>query len=660
MGLSDWLLLTAGPLTMRFEARNAFLRHIRLGDTEVLRGVYAAVRDPHWSTIEPRVRIQVLDRKADSFFVLYEADARDGDIRLQWTGTIRGSADGVIRLGFDGRARSTFMHNRIGFCILHPAAECAGRPCRIEHVDGTIEAGAFPKEIAPHQPFLNIRAITHQVADGVSAEVRMQGDVFEMEDQRNWTDASFKTYSGPLSRPHPRQMAAGTEVRQAVTLTLHRATAGAITRAISLRGRDTITGAAPVQIRQSARQIELRLGAASRSGYSAPGIGYGLRSRSNPLSEPQVELLQALRPAHVRVTLDLSEGQWQSDLEGAAGVASLLNCPIELVALIPQGSADEEQLRPLRDKLNERRPELARILLMPDASSVTPAPLVLAGKQLAKDLGLDVPVGGGTLRYFTELNRNRPVPGAFDVVAYSFNPQVHAFDNLSMVESLPTQGETVRNVREFLPDARVAVGPITLRPRLIRAEGGRLVEGPPDSRQKELFAAVWTLGSIKYLAEARAESLTYYEFTGDRGIMAGASLQVHPLYHPFADLAEMSGGEVLDVESSQPLEVEAFALRSEGRLRILLANMSAQDQVIGVRLTQAVARSGVRVRTLDEASVGVATAHPGRWRAEGFKPLQLDSDPVDSGSLREFTLSLSRHAYVCVDLDAALGSRVTG
>ena len=29
------------------------------------------------------------------------------------------------------------------------------------------------------------------------------GDVFEMEDQRNWTDASFKTYCTPLRQPFP-------------------------------------------------------------------------------------------------------------------------------------------------------------------------------------------------------------------------------------------------------------------------------------------------------------------------------------------------------------------------------------------------------------------------------------------------------------------------
>mgnify|MGYP006195238293 CR=1 FL=1 len=46
------------------------------------------------------------------------------------------------------------------------------------------------------------------------------GDVFEMEDQRNWTDASYKTYVRPLALPWPYTLEAGTELEQAVTPSL--------------------------------------------------------------------------------------------------------------------------------------------------------------------------------------------------------------------------------------------------------------------------------------------------------------------------------------------------------------------------------------------------------------------------------------------------------
>jgi hypothetical protein len=48
--------------------------------------------------------------------------------------------------------------------------------------------------------------------------LRFAGDVFEMEDQRNWTDASFKTYGRPLARAFPYRIGPGERVRQSVTI----------------------------------------------------------------------------------------------------------------------------------------------------------------------------------------------------------------------------------------------------------------------------------------------------------------------------------------------------------------------------------------------------------------------------------------------------------
>ena len=41
-----------------------------------------------------------------------------------------------------------------------------------------------------------------------------------MEDQRNWTDASFKTYSTPLELPFPVELSAGEQIRQRFVLGL--------------------------------------------------------------------------------------------------------------------------------------------------------------------------------------------------------------------------------------------------------------------------------------------------------------------------------------------------------------------------------------------------------------------------------------------------------
>ena len=54
----------------------------------------------------------------------HEADA---DLFV-WKGVIEGDEQGTITYTMDGVARSTFLRNRIGFCVLHPS-DCAGARC---------------------------------------------------------------------------------------------------------------------------------------------------------------------------------------------------------------------------------------------------------------------------------------------------------------------------------------------------------------------------------------------------------------------------------------------------------------------------------------------------------------------------------------------------
>src|SRR3954452_2148159 len=86
--------------------------------------------------------------------------------------------------------------------------------------------GTFPHEIAP-QPFVDgsyrpmIEAFSElqaELSGGIVVDVSLEGELFELEDQRNWTDASFKTYPTPLARSEPRTLRQGEAVRQRLTM----------------------------------------------------------------------------------------------------------------------------------------------------------------------------------------------------------------------------------------------------------------------------------------------------------------------------------------------------------------------------------------------------------------------------------------------------------
>ncbi|MBK5292769.1 MAG: hypothetical protein JJE04_13975 [Acidobacteriia bacterium] len=597
------MLLRAGPLSMVFEPELAFLRYVKYHDTEILRGLYAAVRDRNWGTVPPKVSGLRLEQQRDRFLLRFEVDCSEGPIRYRWQGTLAGEPDGTLRFDFAGIAGSNFARNRIGFCVLHGPG-VAGQPVKAEKVSGEVSAGRFPSEISPNQPFFDLRALTHPLEAGLEAEVRMTGDTFEMEDQRNWTDASYKTYCTPLATPFPAEVKAGDGVQQSVVM--------------RLKGTPRQQGSAP----DRTGVIELKVGA--NKTMPVPALGLGISSAADSLSASEIARLKKLALSHLRADVKLSESDFARVLGRAAGQARALGVSLELAIHLDR--KPEEELKALALEIGKTKAPVHRYLVFHKQEKSTTAKwMEMARKHLGQS---GAKFASGTDAYFTELNRGRPPLASSDMVTYSINPQVHAFDNLSLVETLEMQAVTLASARAFCGSLPVVVSPVTLKPRFNpnATAGTSLHQGPlqdlpqeVDARQPSLFAAAWTLGSLKYLTDGGASSATFYETTGWRGVMetaAGSKLPqkfpsragtVFPLYHVLAGMAGFTGGEMVPVVSSSKMEVEAVLLRKSGKRRLMVANLTDQPRVVRVPADLGAA---VRVRMLDEYSAQDAMRKP--------------------------------------------------
>jgi hypothetical protein len=97
------------------------LRYIRFGESEVLRRVYIALRDQNWHTLLLQISNLRQNISGDSFSIEFDAESRQGGVDFFWKGTIHGDADGTVAFTMNGEARSTFMRNRLGLCVLHPS-----------------------------------------------------------------------------------------------------------------------------------------------------------------------------------------------------------------------------------------------------------------------------------------------------------------------------------------------------------------------------------------------------------------------------------------------------------------------------------------------------------------------------------------------------------
>jgi D-apionolactonase len=263
---------------------------------------------------------------------------------------------------------------------------------------------------------------------------------------------------------------------------------------------------------------------------------------------------------------------------------------------------------------------------------------------------------GGTEIYFTEINRTRPQADTWDGVCYSITPQVHAFTDVDIVENLDAQAETVRSALALGEGKPVVVSPITIRRRVNFHATAVEPEAPPgelpdavDVRQPSLLGAAWTAGSLKYVSEAGASAVTYYETAGWRGVVEreeGSRLpekfhsapgQVFPLYHPLADVAGWRGAEVVECISGDPLAAVALAVRREDeRLSLLVANLAERDQDVGVGPLPA---GSVAMRRLNESTAERAGAEPRAFRS-GVEPVATDG---------ELTLRLQPYEVVRID-----------
>ena len=574
-------ILKAGKLTAYLAGGN--LRTITYEGVEVLRAISYLVRDRDWGTYDPTLSDLAVTETETGFTVAYTARciSPDGSL-LDISAAIEGSAGG--RLTFTGTARSAtgFETNRCGFCILHPIVGVAGTPVTVEHVDGSNKATDMPDLIEPWQPFKDMRAITHTAFSGVSVECRMEGDVFEMEDQRNWSDASYKTYVRPLALPWPYRIPADQPVRQQITLTItdSRTAAGTPAAAagtgIIRLAPGTVTGIMPaIGLLITPEEAEASLAALQQP--DAPGVQ---------------ELLFHFDPA---------AGHDRSAFTNFAEFAAIHAGTTTLEIAVPCQ-------RPLDEEMQEIAAGMRAAGFTPDAIMVCPSidrqstppgsrwpdcpPLEDVYAAAAKSFP-GIRLGGGMLSYFTELNRKR-VPGEnLAFISHCTNPIVHAADDLSVMQTLEALPFITRSVRAIYGDKAYRIGPSTIPMRqnpygsrtMDNPDGARIPMANRDPRHTGQFAAAFAAGYAASTLDASLETLTLSALTGPFGLYPGRNRPIEeggkrPLHAVVKGLAELAGQKWQAVTSSDPGKVMAFTVKRAAGETIWIVNLTAQERSV--------------------------------------------------------------------------------
>lgn len=605
-------VLRAGPLSAELD--NGQLRYVRLGDVEVLRAIAFLVRDENWGTFAPDLRDLKIAESAGGFAVSYKASCADASRRIDYQATITGKADGSLRFEATATPATDVLTNRTGFIVLHPLNGVAGRPVRVEHVDGRTVTDVFPAIIDPVQPFYDIRSLSHEVVPGVWATCRMEGDTFEMEDHRNWTDASYKTYVRPLALPWPYTLPKGGTFTQSVTLDF----SGPLPKA---------AGAGAVA------PVAVTLGAATPA--RMPKLGLGVPAEEAQHALQAGDLLKAIAPRWLVCHVDLRAGHGPKEIAAYKALGEKTGAEVVLEIVIPGQAAPATELAPVAEAVRAAGLALAAVAVSPAADlkavlpgskgpDVPPAETIYVAARAAFP---GVKLGGGMFSYFTELNRKRPPAGLLDYVTHTTCPAVHAPDDRSLMETLEALQYVVQSTRGFIGGTPYRVGPSAIGCRdnpygkatSPNPDNGRVCLTRSDPRQRGMFGAAWTLGYIANFARGGVEAIAMGAPTGPFGVIYRrtesaqpyfddvAEATLYPVFHVLAGLTGAEGAQVLDATPSRSGVVETLAYRDAGGTTLWLANLTAEAQEVALSGLPA---ARARLAILDESVFRRATSDP--------------------------------------------------
>lgn len=500
---------------------------------EIVRGLTYLVRDVNWATCPADIRMDL--EQPDRIELTGTID--EDDIRFSYSITVLLDDTGTLHVQSRGKALAPFDTNRIGLTILHPMPNTVGRPLMIEHADKSQTRTVFPIAIQPDQPALNISKLRYPLSGSESVMISFNAtlpdsssDSFEMEDQRNWGDASYKTYSGSLLAPWPYAVKQDDCFEQAIRISIEPGVAGEQTPAAT-----RITDRA---FRLPALGVNLPLGRAGEalqnlSRYGAP----------NP----------AFVSAYLRTdTLDAAE------IETVKAVVGHLSCPLRLELEVHGDPA--AAIKGAAAKLNDAGLDVSHILACPAPylKSYQPAgawpdvePLDVFYARL-REAFPEAEIGGGMLTYFTELNRRWPPLAPIDFIGHAYCPIIHAADNrtiLQNIATLPLIAETIAVKAPSVPydllsaSLSMRSNPYGAAP-MVNRRGRQIPMADADPREAGEFAAIWMLEVARALAGTHVRSCCLGALAGPSSLYDDANSDGRrPAFRAFEALANIADAD---------------------------------------------------------------------------------------------------------------------
>lgn len=545
---------SVGPVSFLVDA--ADVRNLCWAGQEIVRRIFVTVRDNQWREVSPTAWSCRSILNEGSLRVHLTARHEDPQIRFAWRGCFM--VDPTTRemsFSLAGKVLDDMEVNRLGLVVLHPLDALLGGSITVSGPTG-VETLAIREQIHP-QPMVDglptgmtipFHTQVAHLSNGDSLRFNFSGELFEIEDQRNFGDASFKSYCPPLAAGFPRLLQAGTrvthEVRCVASVAGNETTVSGHSDALVLPALRRVYGPPPVGIHEPA------MGDAASTGLLASA--YFRHLRADVAADASVD-------SFTTVCAQLAGGQ---GLELGLVVGPDDEVADELIAAI----------------CAERR--LTRLLLVEEGPSVIRREVAERVCAALHRRGCGVPVFTAVDGYFVDVNRGVVVETVGDGMAIAVCPSVHSGDVLTVTENVAALPYVVSTAQDLFPGRDIAVSPLTLR-----------LGPPPEPEVYELAALAWFVAALETLGRTTVSSVTIGSDVlppppGQAGL-GEAWASVLDLLGQAREAAKV--GSCVVGES----RVHALGWGDADYEQIIVANLADQDQVVRVDGEQAPARTRV-------------------------------------------------------------------
>lgn len=585
-------LLKSGQLCCELE--DGAVRHVHWRGVEIIRGIAYLLRDADWGTVPSTIDGLAIEESDERFQVDFDLQWKVQGSTMSAKARIQGHASGQLSFVVEASTPVPLVTNRCGFVVLHPAS-AARAPLVIEHTDGSVELTAFPTAVSPGQVAFDIRRLRHEPAPGLAVDCRLQAELphdplgkFEMEDQRNWSDASFKTYVASLLDPWPYTLPADRSMAQSVHLSVSESSCSS-SSAVPAHAQ-----AAPVECSHASQ-------------HRMPAIGLGVPLHAATMGPAEEDAATWLKPAWLVAEVDAREPDGLlPQLECLAGLAARCGALVQIDVICPEAHAPGDVAASVAQACHRAGLAIQAIRACPAPylKSYQPTddwPVLPGLETYAQAFARQFPqarVGGGMLTNFTELNRKRQTPQHIDFIGHGTCPLVHAADDTSVMQTHQSLAGIHATVGALWPRLGYRLGPVTMAmhrnpygERTMRntaKERGAMADFDP--RHQGAFGAAWLAACAAAVQTFDLELLTLNHSHGCSGPMLGTDMPdwqagaMVPAWKVQWILARASGCAVVPLVGL-PADVAGLAWQTDmgGGCQMLLANLQCEERQLQLK-----------------------------------------------------------------------------